>query len=103
MSCCPDTKHGAQQDPHWLDTAFRHAAGRGFWSLSPKATSHSGNAEVQGTGCPTCQPPRGGGGWKGKGRLLLIQAPWTHTGAHVVTCLARWHTGVLAGTDAQQW
>lgn len=69
MSPCPDTKNRAQQDPqswqrwdtppHWLDMAFRQAAGRRFWDLNPNAAFRSGNAEVQGTGYPTCQSLRG--------------------------------------------
>lgn len=88
--------------PHWLDTALGLKAGRGSWSLSPRAIPQSEKTKVQGTGSPIHQPAQVHC-LEGEGRILHSQVPeGTHTCVHVhvpshqCTCaLAYMHENVL--------
>lgn len=95
--------------PHWLTTALGLKAGKGSWSLSPRAIPQSGKTKVQGTGSPIHQPAQVHC-LEGEGRILHSQVPeGTHTCVHVhvpshlCTCaLAYMHESVLVGTCIQQ-
>ena len=114
MNPCPDTKHkvpGLGRTPklvkvgpaptlagHSLKACSR---GRGSWGLSPGATSHSGNTEVQGTGRPICQSPQRAGREKGN---PSSPGPCAHIQVHACTraLLIRTHACSRARTQESQ-